>query len=345
MSRIWCQSVVILLLAGCSGAPVTTERPPGPSLSTEEESQLTGEVLFEGMCDASGAVALSATRLIAADDEDNVLRVYDADRGGAPLSSVDISEAVGVPLKGKRNPRYPEVDLEAATRLADHAYWLSSHGRNKKGKLKDERLKFFATTIAEHGDDIEVLGTYDYLLDDLLSDARYDAFELDVAAELPPKAPGGLNIEGMTAAVEGGVLIGFRNPVPDGLALVVPLVNPEAIVDDPEGTGARFGDPIRLALGGQGIRSLSWWRGRYLIIAGDYGEGGVSSVYTWDGQSQPERVDVDLAGYNPEGFFSPEDRDEILLLSDDGSVVIDDVPCKELEDHERRAFRGRWLRL
>ena len=336
---------LLFVLAGCSGAATASEPASSVPSATNQRPTLLGEVRFGGMCDASGAVALSSTRLIAADDEDNVLRVYDADRGGAPLSSVDISETIGVPLNGKRNPRYPEVDLEAATRLGDHAYWLSSHGRNKKGKLKEERLKFFATTIADRGEDIKVIGAYDWLLDDLTSDPRYAAFGLAAAAELPPKEPGGLNIEGLTASSNGDVLIGFRNPIPEGMALVAPLTNPEALIDDRDGDGAVFGDPILLALGGQGIRSLSWWRGRYLIIAGDLGEGGVSHLYTWDGRAEPERVDVDLSAYNPEGFFSPEDRDEMLLLSDDGSIVIDDLPCKELDDHQRRQFRARWLSL
>jgi hypothetical protein len=100
-----------------------------------------------------------------------------------------------------------------------------------------------------------------------------------------------------------------------------------------------------LDLGGQGVRSLSWWRGSYLIVAGDFASGGVSQLYAWDGRKAPVRIDLDLSGLNPEGFFSPEDRDEIMLLSDDGSVLVDGVECKELDDPARRSFRGRWVRL
>src|SRR5687767_126916 len=118
MSR---RAVVVVLLIGCSGA--------SPELPPPSRSAPPTEVVFEGMCDASGAVALSAQRMIAADDEDNVLRVYDVDRGGAPLATADVSAALGLPLKGKKRPHHPEVDLEAATRLGDRAYWLTSHGR------------------------------------------------------------------------------------------------------------------------------------------------------------------------------------------------------------------------
>jgi hypothetical protein len=297
--------------------------------------------VFVGMCDASGAVPLSASRMIAADDEDNVLRLYDVEQGGAAIGSADISKALGVPLKGKKRPSHPEVDLEAATLDGDRAYWLTSHGRNSKGKLKDERLQFFATTV---GEPLEVIGSYDRLLDDLIADTRYARFGLAAASEIAPKEPGGLNIEGMTATTDGRLFIGFRNPLPEGRALVVPLLNARELVGG-AAAAARFGDPMLLDLGGQGVRSLSWWRGSYLIVAGDFASGGVSTLYEWDGRGAPVRVDVDLAGLNPEGFFSPEDRDEIMLLSDDGSVLVDGVECKALEDPARRSFRGRWLRL
>ena len=40
-----------------------------------------------------------------------------------------------------------------------------------------------------------------------------------------------------------------------------------------------------------------------------------------------------------------EGRDEILLLSDDGTVEIDGKECKRLDDPDRKRFRGRWIRL
>ena len=125
----------------------------------------------------------------------------------------------------------------------------------------------------------------------------------------------------------------------------MPLLDPDELVTPGSTAVARFGDPVQLDLGGQGIRSMSWWRGRYLIVAGEPAEGGVSHLYSWDGRGEPVRVEVDLSPYNPEGFFSPEDRDEIMLLSDDGAVLVGDVPCKETESPGQRRFRGVWVRL
>jgi hypothetical protein len=309
-------------------------------------------VTFEGMCDASGAVAIDATRFAVADDEDNILRIYDAVAGGRPLEAVDLSPAL--PLKKpKKKPKpvrpgkkSPESDLEAATRLGDEAYWLTSHGRNSKGKLLQARFLFFATTVPHPGRPLAVVGKpYVSLLPDLVALESLRAIDLASASERAPKEAGGLNIEGLTAMADGkGMYVGFRNPVPGGKALLVPLLNPRETV---RGAAARLGQPLFLDLGGQGIRGLSWWRGRYLIIAGHHADGGQSRLYRWDGRaSSPAPVaDADLGGLNPEGFFTPESRDEILLLSDDGGVDVGGTACKDLTDAAGKRFRGRWLRL
>jgi hypothetical protein len=50
-------------------------------------------------------------------------------------------------------------------------------------------------------------------------------------------------------------------------------------------------------------------------------------------------------GLGPEGFFSHEQRDEIMVLSDDGTRLVDGIPCKRLVDPTRKGFRGLWLQL
>src|SRR3954470_5180846 len=104
--------LAVVFIAGCrsAGAPAAA-----PSASADPDL-----VEFQGMCDASGAVPLGGDRFAVADDEDNVLRVYDAGRGGPPLHAVDISAALPLPHKKKT----PETDLEAATRLGDLALWI-----------------------------------------------------------------------------------------------------------------------------------------------------------------------------------------------------------------------------
>jgi uncharacterized protein DUF3616 len=303
-------------------------------------------VIFTGMCDASGAVALSRNLFVVADDEDNVLRIYDANRGGPAISSSDVSSALPIEAVAgkKRSGKRPEIDIEAATRIGDVALWITSHGRSSSGKERPERLFFFGTTAPATASKIDVIGMpYVSLLEDLSSDVRFSTFSLGEASERAPKDPGGLNIEGMTARPDGAVLIGFRNPLPAGRALLVPLLNP---LDAIKGQPARIGDPTLLDLGGLGIRSLSWWRGRYLIIAGPVADEAPFRVFAWKGEGGAEAMDgVDLRGLNPEAFFTPDDLDLVLLLSDDGSESIDGVPCKHLEERSRKRFRGRWIAL
>jgi hypothetical protein len=340
---------LLLSVLGCSGNErfASERHAPAPVAPGPAKAAMIVEVVFHGACDASGAVPLSERRFVVADDEDNVLRVYDADVGGAPLSMTDLSSQLDLPLKGKKRPRAPELDLEAATRIGDRAYWVTSHGRNPKGKVKPERLRLFATSTLGEGDTIEVVGiAYEGLVDDLIAAPQLASLGLAEAAERPPREAGGLNIEGLTAGPDGEVLLAFRNPVPDGKALLVPILNIADLVDEQVGGPARFGEPVLLDLADRGVRSLSWWRGQYLLIAGDREHRVASSLYTWDGRGAPVEVTaIDLSIYNPEGFFTPEDRAEILVLNDDGEREIDGTPCKKLKAPARKQFRGVWLVL
>ncbi|XXF77120.1 DUF3616 domain-containing protein [Myxococcaceae bacterium GXIMD 01537] len=320
-----------LLLVGCGAGGAAVR--PGP--------EAPAPLVFEGGCDASGAVVLGGGLFVVGDDEDNILRVYDARRAGAPLETADLSPALELPVKKK----VPEADIEAATGLDSLAFWLSSHGRSSSGKRAPSRYRFFATTAPADGKGLQVVGRpYAQLLEDLLADPRMARFNLAGAEALPPKTPGGLNIEGMTASADGqSILIGFRGPVPEGRALVVPLLNPKELL---EGHPARFGDPRLLDLGGLGIRSMSSWRGHYLLIGGAIAKESPSRLFTWrGGDDTPRPVDVDLSGFNPEAFVSDENDERILVLSDDGTALIDGVECKRLEGPERKRFRGVWTRL
>jgi hypothetical protein len=324
------------------------------AMTASAEPARADTVTFTGMCDASGAVPVGPRTFVVADDEDNILRVYDAERGGAPLHALDLS--MDLPLGKTRTPkkvvradgavkkpkRAPESDLEAATMLGDHAFWLTSHGLKSSGKMHPARFILFATTVPRAGQQAGILGRpYTGLLQDLLAAPAMRPFDLAAAAERVPKDEGGFNVEGLTAMPDGkGMYIGFRNPIPKGRALLVPLENPREVLG---GARAKLGAPVLLDLGGQGIRSLSWWRGQYLIAAGHYADGGVSRVFTWDGRGSPRPVDADLRGLNIEAFFTPEDRDQILVFSDDGNADVGGTPCKELKDPAQKRFRGRWL--
>ena len=290
-----------------------------------------------GMCDASAIMPLDDDLFVAGDDEDNFLRVYSRHKAGQPVFVTNISRFLGF----KRSSG--ETDIEAAARIGDHIYWISSHGRNAKAKVQPRRQRFFATTgtVRDGKIDLQPVGMfYAGLLRDLTRDPRLAPFNLAKASLGAPKAPGALNIEGLVATPEEHLLIGFRNPIPQGRALIVPLLNPVEVI---YGRSARLGDPMLLDLGGLGIRGMTRWQDRYLIIAGSSEGDGVSRLYEWSGGCDTPRWirSVDFTGLNPEGIAPiPDERGSALLaLSDDGTVICDGVECKRLKDQARKRFR------
>ncbi len=319
-------------------------------------------VIHQGICDASAVVDLGHGRFAVADDELNLLVVYQADRPGPAISKADVSQFLDVvkppkekkPKPGKpakpnkpRGPKVKEVDMEGAARVGETIYWISSHGRKKSGKEAEERMQLFATSIETDGDRLELVPKgipYNDLLDDLLDDQRYASLGLRAAAEKAPKEPGGLNIEAMTDHTNGSLLIGFRSPLVDGKALVATLLNPHKVI---EGEAPRFGEPKFLDLGGRGLRGMSSHEGTILIAANDpEGDDHRPQLFRWNGESAaPEPLNVvDFGDFNPEGITLLPDYQggKLLLLSDDGTRPIgpDECPCKDLKDHSQREFRS-----
>ena len=294
-------------------------------------------IVFEGMCDASGAVPIDARRFAIADDEENSIRIYDAERGGPPLAVL--------PITGLGEVK-DEIDLEAATLVGPYGLWLASHGRTKKGRVAESRVNMILSTAPTLESPLRIVGSsYRNLITALAAEPTLERFDLTRAASIAPQLEGGLNLEGLTARPEGGVIIGFRSPVPGGLALIVGLANPVELVRD--GAAPKFDEVHQLDLGeGRGIRGLSEWHGRYLIIGGTPAYTAASRLYTWDGKSEaPLPVAVDLSDYNPEAFFTPEERELVMVISDDGTVEHAGTPCKRLKESAQKRFRGVWIAL
>ena len=277
-------------------------------------------VEYQGLCNASAAVALDGGRFLVADDEDKpttFLRVYRVGHPEGPLSALPLpNDALEL------DPREDlEVDIEGAARIGERIYWIGSHSASKNAEPRRNRRRLFATKVLTKGSEVrvEVVGRpYKHLIRDLDENANYAEFGLKEAGQRAPKVAGGLSIEGLAATPDGDLLIGFRNPVPDGKALIARLKNPRGVTD---GNPANFGAPIRLDLGGLGIRSLEWAEAlnAYLIVGGLPGEGAGSRLFRWSGdpKQKPEPVPgIDLTSLNPEALFV-EDR-TATVLSDDG---------------------------
>lgn len=301
-------------------------------------AQLSAPVTYYGMCDASAAVALGTNLFAVANDEDNRLRIYRREPGAMPVTTVELSKFLAV--KGKSL----ETDIEGGARVGNRIYWITSHGRNAKGKDSPDRHRFFATDIVGQGENVQLVPAgrpYQRLLLDFALDSRLVRYDLINASRIAPKQPGGLNIEGLTAAPDGTLLIGFRNPVRAGKTLLIPLLNPEGLISSER---ARLGNPIELDLGGAGVRSMGYVDGGYVIIGGPPGTSGEFHLFRWPGVGSPAtRMDgVNLAGLNPEGlaFETAGGRREFFILSDDGTVKLGGQDCKKLKDPAQRRFRG-----
>ncbi|MNR01234.1 hypothetical protein D3C85_1170320 [compost metagenome] len=141
---------------------------------------------------------------------------------------------------------------------------------------------------------------------------------LSEAAKTLPEQPGGLNIEGLAAWTGDRLLIGFRNPLVLGKALLVPLTNPAAVIS---GSQAKFDRPILVDLNGRGVRSIDKVGSEYMIVGGPVADTGAFATFRWSGDpAKPPKMMLELpAGYFPEALLSVPGFQEADILSDDGS--------------------------
>jgi hypothetical protein len=304
-------------------------------LSDSQEIPAREIRLFERMCDASAIEALDDTTFVVANDEDNVLRVYDWTRPGPPIRELNLNRFLP-PMQGRG-----ELDLEGVARINDELYWISSHGRNASGEPAPRRQALLRTPrswflgSAPSGGSVAVCTG---LLEALFADPRYAALGLAEAAQRPPKAAGGLNIEALAAGPNGSLWIGFRNPLFEGRALMVSLLNPHsAVAGDPP----RFGDPVLLDMGGRGLRGALEWGSGYLLLAGSTHGARSPALFYWSGNAKepPRRLaGYDFAGLNPEGLtrWPGIQPPQLWIVSDDGAETIHGRACKDAPARERR---------
>ena len=294
------------------------------------------EFRYRGTCDASAAVALGKDHFVVGDDEVDTLFVY---RRGAPdpVNKVDLAAFLG---NRSQDGAVREADIEGAARIGDRIYWIASHGRNSSGKVRETRRRFFATDIVEtaSGPSVKPAVTpYTALLDDIVAEGKkQDAavagnrpkLDFEAASKRAAEDDGGFNIEGLAASPGGQLLIGFRNPLPGGHAIVLPMTNPADVL---KGTAATFGKAMRIDLGQRGIRSLEHVGNEYLVVAGPHDDGSNFTLYRWTGKDgdAPTAVALDLGSLRPEALFEILGTREIVLLSDDGSEKVDGRDCKD----------------
>ena len=294
-----------------------------------------------GTSDASTAIAIDSNYMFVADDEGQVIRLYDRTHSGLPVSEFDFTSVLG--LTDAKEGVFREVDIEASTLVGDRIYWLGSHSNSSKGKDRPNRSRLFATEIVGSGADakLEFVGYVDFR-EDLIrwGDEQGYNFSASAATGKPTEFPDSFNIEGLTVSPDGNTAyIAFRAPnTPTSTrtnALIAPLNNFADLVDG-KATTAIFGDPIELDLGGRGIRSIERnANNEYLIVAGPTGGATGTApndfrLYSWTGDQADTAtlLPTQLPDLNTGGSFEsivhlPDHlsaRSQIQLLLDNGDT-------------------------
>jgi hypothetical protein len=335
-------------------------------------------VRYWGMCDASAGVALDNEQFVVADDETNHFFLFRQGQDRTPLQRIKWD--AGSPGGDRPTDGETEGDIEGAAQVKDLIFWITSHGRSRSGELRPSRHQFFAVRVAKEGDRFvfkKVGRTYRRLAVDMAADPQLQRIGLaesmklddDKVKRLAPKREG-FNIEGLAAAPDGSLLIGLRNPRPEGKAVLIRMLNPMEVVTQ-EAT-ARFDQPILLDFAGTlgrrgqdlGVRDLAYSqrRGDFLLIAGPHDGKQGFAIFSWTGDPNdapqtlvgPTSALDQARGFAPEALLLSPDGSQMNLLSDDGSLKVavnspdecqpgtfNDGYCqtKDLRDPRRKSFR------
>jgi hypothetical protein len=189
------------------------------------------------------------------------------------------------------------------------------------------------------------------LLDQMLLPGNWIAPDATVIATLtaasnlsratdPLVAPlaGGANIEGLawlpTASRPNQLLIGFRGPLQDGRAIVVSLLNADAVV---AGGTAQLGEATLLDLGGLSIRGMTWSpvHDAILMIAGPQTDAaGPFRLFKWSGDAADAPIAAgDItgvpAGSAPESIVAYPNTRDVQIVFDEGDRNIGSGICKD----------------
>jgi hypothetical protein len=259
------------------------------------------------IADASAVAAVDSNYMFIADDETNVIRMFNRKMSGQSLYTLDITSGGG----GKTGE---EFDLEAATVSSStynngrRIYWIGSLGNSKSGASKPYRDRVIATDMSGTGVSTTLtVKSYSANVRSALitwGDANGWGFTASAYAAssggMIPKRIDGFNIEGLSVTHAGQTAyIGFRAPcvpikgtTPSSdnsnrkYALLAPVTNFETMmnVSGKSSITPTIGEPVLFDFGGLGIRDLvRVGNNKYILIAGLYEGGGTPAVYLWDG--------------------------------------------------------------
>ena len=311
----------------------------------------TKDIYNTGVADGSTGIAVDANYMFAADDETNVIKLFNRNNSGLSVYQFDLNPYLN--LSGT------EVDIEGSFRSTtnpNRIYWIGSLSNSKTGAARPDRNRIFATDIVGTGANATLVfvGYYANLRSRIITwgDANGFNFTAKAATGIEPKRIDGFNVEGLEMGPDGTTLyIGFRAPYVgpgNNNAVICPLLNFESWFGNGSPTAnPTFGAPIVLNLNNHGIRSLGKnASNQYIIVAGSYAAEGTFQLYSWNGlaASAPVLLTANLTNLKPEGIVeipsSLTGSFQLDLISDLGSNIIynDAIENKAVAQANHRKF-------
>ena len=282
---------LLLAVILASGIALYTSGPD--SVIAGKVSAASAKAFAGGTFEASGVVHVPGTSgiLFIDDGKPNEVFWMELDEGGSQRGSIKAVN-LGASIE----------DPEGITTDGTYFYIVSSQSRSKSnGQAGILRFKF--NPGSQTVEEAQTVGELKQLLVNNVNELR------DMGAV--KAKDDGVNIEAIAwDPAQGRLLLGLRSPVIEGHALVVPLklndVGGKFSIQNPKSGGI---EAIRLALGGQGIRSMEYDDKSKLfhIIAGatesqdktdfklwewsgDANQTGLRDVATLDRKLKPEGV-------------------------------------------------------
>ena len=295
-----------------------------PAMQAQKQAahlQTLGINVFKSLYEPSAVQQLPDGRILVVEDEPtraaSILTIE-------PDGSLREDEALDTRII--RDFRRKLNDLEALTRDSDgYIYAITSHSPNRNGQRRPDREHFLRFRI--QGSDIQQLESYSGLIDDLKNSSELkELIKAKTGTELDFR---NTNIEGLAFDPrKNRLMLGFRDPEFNELALVVSIDNPKDMFE--KRVPPHFVSVAFLDIKGGGIRSMNYDPVlKSFILANEVKDDDgtkFSQLWTWSGNPNdaPKAIPLPNLRYlsNVEAVDSVviNGQHRLLLMGDEGDA-------------------------
>ena len=292
-----------------------------PPANNAAELRSLGINMFNGVFEPSAVQQLPDGKLLIAEDEPNhAFSIISIDKTGRVVEDEALDTRVITGFKRRLS------DLEALAREDEgFIYALTSHSRTRKGNRSPDREHLMRFKIQ----DGNVLGltSYDNLTQVLETDHQlHDLIRERTKAEVSFDE---INIEGMEFdPVKKRLVLGFRNPEFNNMALVAFISNPKDVFE--RNAKPEFDEVAVIDIDGGGIRSLNYdpVLKTYVIANEVKDENGqkFSQLWTWSGNptDEPQKISLPnlqhITNVEAVDSITVNGKPQMILMGDEGNA-------------------------